>query len=33
MSYSPWGHKESEMIERLKHTHIHTVHGVTKSQR
>ena len=24
MSYSPWGHKESEMIERLKHTHTHT---------
>ena len=22
--YSPWGHKELDMTERLTHTHIHT---------
>ena len=24
MSYSPWGHKETDRTERLKHTHTHT---------
>ena len=24
MSYSPWGHKQPDMTERLTHTHIHT---------
>ena len=23
MSYSPWGHKESDMTEQLTHTHTH----------
>ena len=23
-SYTPWGHKESDMIERLTHVHTHT---------
>ena len=23
MSYSPWGHKETDRTERLKHTHTH----------
>ena len=24
MSYSPWGHKESDTTEQLTHTHTHT---------
>ena len=24
--YSPWGHKESDMTERLTHFHFHRVH-------
>ena len=29
MSYSPGGHKESEMIEHLKHTHTTHTHTHT----
>ena len=31
-SYSPWGGKELDMIERLTHTHTHTHTGNLKSK-
>ena len=32
VSYSPWGHKESDTTEQLTHTHTHThTHNVASS--
>ena len=30
MDYSPWGHKESDMTERLTHTHIELYNSFVK---
>ena len=32
MGYSPWGHKESDMIEQSMHTHMHLSSSILSVQ-